>query len=124
MLVAIIITATISGIFFYIWGYGSGKYATELEYKEGRSYVHGNLYKIDKLENYKAQLRNIVGNDDIDAAFTMAIRLIACGVDPKDLITIDRIGMAVAEGKFQFTQSNDDEVQEALDKINGEESKK
>lgn len=118
------IVALIVAVVAYWWGFGAGKLTESMEYEDTRRIFQRGLGKIDRYENWKAQLKNITNSDDIDAVFVMAFRLIACGVDPKDLMTIDRIGMAVAEGKFEFVESTDEAVQAALDKINGTEEKK
>lgn len=106
-----------------VWGFAAGKYAAMEESDYERSFFHQGLAKIDKMNNWKAQLRNVGGTDDLDAVFVMALRLVSCGVDPKDLITIDRIGMAVANGDFVPKPINDDEFQASLDKIKETEEK-
>ena len=100
MTVIMIIIAVVAVITAYGWGYLVGKYTSDEEYGDIRKVFERGLSKIDKLENYKRQLKNVSNTEDLDTLFNMAIRLVACGVDPKDIITIDRIGMAVAEGKF------------------------
>lgn len=108
----------------YSWGVGSGRILESMEHDDTKSFYQTGLHKIDKLNNYRSMLKNVGGGDDIDAAFNMALRLISCGLDPKDILKIDRIGMAIAEGKFEFVESTDEAVQEALDKINEAEGKK
>lgn len=124
MIIVWIIVVVILLVVAYSWGVGSGRIMESMESEDTKHFYHAGLHKIDKLENYKARLGNIGGTDDIDAAFNMAIRLISCGLDPKDILKIDRIGMAIAEGKFEFVESTDEAVQEALDKINETEGKK
>jgi hypothetical protein len=104
-------------ILAWSWGYNTGKLAESMEHEDTREIFQRGLHKIDKINNWSAHLRNIGGNEDLDAVFVMATRLIACGVDPKDLMTIDRIGMAYAEGKFEITEAEVAEFQSSLDKI-------
>ena len=100
MVVAIIITIIVV-LVAYGFGFAAGQYAEKEEYGETRKVFERGLWKIDKYENWKAHMKSVTNSDDIDALFIMGLRLISCGVDPKDIITIDRIGMAVAEGKFE-----------------------
>jgi len=72
-------------------------------------------------------LESLTGSRDINPPLKMAIRLMACGVDPKDMQTIDTMGMAYAQGRFNLPDSEpltEDAFQTALDKINETEGKK
>lgn len=66
-------------------------------------------------------LESLTGNRDINPPLKMAIRLMACGVDPLDIETVDRIGRAYSQGKFEFNPMDDASFQTALDTIGGKE---
>lgn len=71
-------------------------------------------------------LESLTNSRDINPPLKMAIRLMACGVDPNDMQTIDTMGMAYAQGRFNLPESEpltEDEFQTALDKINETEKK-
>lgn len=71
-------------------------------------------------------LYSLTGTRDINPPLKMAIRLMACGVDPQDMHTIDTIGMAYAQGKFNQPVTEpltEDQLQDAIDSLNGKEKK-